>query len=74
MGIWNARSRSRVSWSLLSTTGRPLLKQKLAGQPVKLDLYDGMWHVFQFFPIEGPEAMQARTKTCEFIHNHLGNG
>ena len=45
----------------------------LAGQPVKLDLYDGMWHVFQIFPIECPEAMQARAKTCEFIHDHLGN-
>lgn len=44
-----------------------------AGQSVKLDLYDGMWHVFQFLPIEGLEAMQARSKTCEFIDDHLNN-
>ena len=59
---------------LLSDSIRFYQALDLAGQPVKLDLYDGMWHVFQIFPIEGPEAMQARAKTCEFIHNHLGNG
>ena len=46
----------------------------LAGQSVQLDLYDGMWHLFQFFPIEGPEAIQARSKTCEYIHEHFRNG
>ena len=45
-----------------------------AEQIVKLDLYDGMWHVFQAFPIDSPEAMQARVKTCEFIYDHLSNG
>ena len=59
---------------LLSDSIRFYQALDLAGQPVKLDLYDGMWHVFQFFPVEGPEAMQARAKTCQFIHDHLGNG
>ena len=59
---------------LLSDSIRLYQALDLAGQSVKLDLYDGMCHVFQFFPIEGLEAMQARAKTCEFIHDHLSNG
>ena len=58
---------------LLSDSIRFYQALDLAGQRAKLDLYDGMWHVFQFLPIEGLEAMQARAKTCEFIHDHLGN-
>ena len=58
---------------LLSDSIRFYQALELAGQRAKLDLYDGMWHVFQFLPVEGPEAMQARAKTCEFIHDHLGN-
>ena len=59
---------------LLSDSIRFYRALDLAGQHVKLDLYDGMWHVFQAFPVEGPEAMQARAKTCEFINDHLTNG
>ena len=58
---------------LLSDSIRFYQALDLAGQSVKLDLYDGMWHVFQAFPIDSPEAMQARAKTCEFIHDYLSN-
>ena len=47
---------------LLSDSIRFYQALDLAGQSVKLDLYDGMWHVFQAFPIDSPEAMQARAK------------
>lgn len=59
---------------LLSDSIRFYQALDLAGQSVKLDLYDGMWHVFQFFPVEGQEATLARAKTSKFIHEHLNRG
>lgn len=43
-----------------------------AGIPVKLDLYEGMWHVFQGFSHALPESMQARRKMAAFLQEHLG--
>lgn len=59
---------------LLSDSIRLYQALDTAGQLVKLDLYEGMWHVFQFLPIEGAEARRARSKTCKFICEHLGVG
>jgi len=42
-----------------------------AGQRVKLDLYEGMWHVFQAFNWELPESDLARKKMTDFLKEHL---
>jgi len=41
-----------------------------AGGSVKLDLYEGMWHVFQL-QLDMPEAVVARKKTTDFLRAHL---
>jgi acetyl esterase/lipase len=43
-----------------------------AGQTVKLDLYEGMPHVFQGQLPEAPESKLALKKMREFLHLHLG--
>jgi acetyl esterase/lipase len=43
-----------------------------AGIPVKLDLYEGMWHIFQVFNHELPESKLARTKVSTFLSQHFG--
>ena len=42
-----------------------------AGIPVKLDLYEGMWHVFQAFPWWLPESRLARQKVGRFLDQNL---
>ena len=44
-----------------------------AGIPVKLDLYEGMWHIFQVFNHDLPESKMARKKVSVFLDQHLGN-
>ena len=43
-----------------------------AGVTVKLDLYEGMWHVFQALNPDLPESKLARKKTKEFIRCNIG--
>ncbi len=43
-----------------------------AGIPVKLDLYEGMWHIFQVFNYELPESKLARNKVKAFLKQHVG--
>jgi acetyl esterase/lipase len=43
-----------------------------AGIPVKLDLYEGMWHIFQVFNHELPESKLARKKVSTFLSQHFG--
>lgn len=43
-----------------------------AGIPVKLDLYEGMWHIFQVFTHDVPEAKLARKKVRSFLDQQLG--
>jgi monoterpene epsilon-lactone hydrolase len=43
-----------------------------AGIPVKLDLYEGMWHVFQAVYLDLPESELARGKMAAFLKKHLG--
>ena len=42
-----------------------------AGVTVKLDPYDGMWHVFQAFHWRLPESDIAREKLAAFLKEHL---
>jgi acetyl esterase/lipase len=43
-----------------------------AGIPVKLDLYEGMWHIFQVFHHDLPESKLARKKVRAFLEERLG--
>jgi acetyl esterase/lipase len=43
-----------------------------AGQTAKLDLYEGMPHVFQLVMFNAPEAQLARRKMKEFLSQYLG--
>lgn len=43
-----------------------------AGIPVKLDLYEGMWHIFQVFNHDLPESKIARKKVSAFLAQHVG--
>ena len=42
-----------------------------AGVSVKLDPYEGMWHVFQAFHWQLPESDLARDKMAQFLREHL---
>lgn len=44
-----------------------------ADVPVKLDLYEGMWHIFQVFTYDIPEAKLARKKVAAFLRKELGD-
>jgi monoterpene epsilon-lactone hydrolase len=44
-----------------------------AGIEVKLDPYEGMWHVFQAFNWQLPESHTAREKMAKFLQEHLVN-
>ena len=54
----------------LSTSVRLYQKLEAAGQETKLDVYEGMWHVFQQHPI--PETEVSLTKSAAFINEHFG--
>lgn len=43
-----------------------------AGIPAKLDLYEGMWHIFQVFNYDIPESKLARKKVKAFLAEHVG--
>ena len=42
-----------------------------AGQTVQLELYDGMWHVFQGVFYDLPESQMAQQNTAKFFKKHL---
>lgn len=42
-----------------------------AGIPVKLDLYEGMWHIFQVFNHDLPESKLARKKVRTFLNHRF---
>ena len=54
---------------LLSSSVRFYQKLEAAGHEVKLDLYEGMWHVFQQTPM--PESEVVIRKSASFINKHL---
>ena len=45
-----------------------------AGVPVKLDMYEGMIHVFQIFSEDAPECLTALDKVHRFVDQYLGPG
>ena len=56
---------------LLSSAVRHYQALDQAGIPVKLDLYEGMWHIFQVFHHDIPESKTARAKVRMFLDQHL---
>ena len=53
----------------LSTSVRLFQKLEAAGQQANLDVYEGLWHVFQQVPV--PESEAAIKKSAAFINKHL---
>ena len=56
----------------LSNAVRQYQAMDQAGIPVKLDPYEGMWHIFQVFTHDIPEAKLARKKVRAFLDEKLG--
>jgi len=56
----------------LSNAVRQFQALDQAGIPVKLDLYEGMWHIFQVFNHDLPESKLARKKVRGFLEERLG--
>ena len=56
---------------LLSSSVRFYQALEAAGQPVKLDVYEGMWHAFPQYGL--PESKVAVAKSAEFIGDHLNS-
>jgi acetyl esterase/lipase len=56
----------------LSNAVRQYQAMDQAGIPVKLDPYEGMWHIFQVFTYEIPEAKVARQKVRAFLDQYVG--
>jgi monoterpene epsilon-lactone hydrolase len=54
---------------LLSSSVRFYQALEAAGQSVKLDVYEGMWHVFPQYGM--PESTVAVEKSAKFINDHL---
>lgn len=54
----------------LSTSVRLYQSLEAADQEAKLDVYEGMWHVFQTFP--SPETEVSLKKISIFLNTHLG--
>jgi monoterpene epsilon-lactone hydrolase len=57
---------------LLSNSVRHYRAMEQAGVDVVLDVYEGMWHVFQVLTHDIPEADMARRKVRAFLDRHLG--
>lgn len=55
--------------TFLSTSVRLYQALEAAGQDAKLDVYEGMWHVFQTVP--SPETEVSLKKLSDFFHQHL---
>ncbi|NGY03281.1 alpha/beta hydrolase fold domain-containing protein [Solimonas terrae] len=57
---------------LLSDAVRLQRRMLDAGVDARLEIHDGLWHVFQFKPVESPEAVAARRSTGKFLLQRLG--
>ncbi len=53
---------------LLSQCLRLAQRLRAAGTPCDLRVWEGLWHVFEFYPI--PEARTSVAEIAEFIRNH----
>lgn len=56
---------------LLSDSTRFAEKLRLAGSEVELEIWPGMWHVFQFFVNKMPEAGRAVKKIGAYVQKQL---
>ena len=54
----------------LSSSVRMFQALEAAGQDTRLDVYEGMWHVFQTSP--SPETEVSLKKIKAFFYKHLG--
>lgn len=54
---------------LLSSSVRFYQKLEAAGQAVKLDVNEAMWHVFPQYDL--PESKVAVAKSAKFVNEHL---
>ena len=54
---------------LLSSSVRFYQALEAAGQPAKLDVYEGMWHAFPQYGL--PESKVAVAKSAKFVNDHL---
>lgn len=57
---------------LLSDSTRLAEKARCAGVQVTLQVWEGMWHVFQVFAPYVPEAQQSIDRIGEFVRQHTG--
>jgi len=56
---------------LLSDSTRLAERAKKAGVDVTLQVYEGLWHVFQTFAVIVPEGRDAIEKIGEFLKNNV---
>jgi acetyl esterase/lipase len=56
---------------LLDDSTRLNVKLKASGVVTRLEIWDGMWHVFQIFAPYVPEAQLAICQIGEFINEHI---
>ncbi|CAD7703815.1 unnamed protein product, partial [Ostreobium quekettii] len=56
---------------ILSDSVRQYQAMDTAGVDVKLDVYEGMWHVFQSSHWNIPEALMARLKMAKFLNERM---
>ena len=57
---------------LLSDAERLAEKQRVAGGEVTLEIWPGMWHVFQFCTLKMPESRRAIRSIGDWIRQRLG--
>ena len=55
---------------LLGDAARLSTKFRQAGIDVSLHLWEGLWHVFEFYP-DIPEAAQSLNEIATFLQKHL---
>jgi len=58
---------------LMSDCARLSTVMRRAGVDVSLHLWEGMWHVFEYYP-EIPEGQQSLEEIARFLADHLGRG
>jgi len=59
---------------LLSDSTRAAEKIKVAGGDVEIEIWPGMWHVFQAFLLQVPESKRAVKKLGRYVCRALQNG
>ena len=56
---------------LLSESARLSTAMRQAGVDVSLHVWEGMWHVFEFYP-QLPEAQKSLCEVADFLNEHFG--